>query len=45
MQRQQEGLRHRSLDHLTLVREEVVVAHFHDVVDRYLAGVSAGAGE
>lgn len=37
MPRQQRGLRNKALDHLTLVSEEVVVAHFHSVLDRYLA--------
>ncbi|HSA48590.1 MAG TPA: aromatic ring-hydroxylating dioxygenase subunit alpha [Yinghuangia sp.] len=37
MQRQQDGLRNSTLDHMSLVKEEVVVAHFHAVVDRYLA--------
>ncbi|MGW0174770.1 aromatic ring-hydroxylating oxygenase subunit alpha [Rhodococcus sp. NPDC003322] len=36
MPRQQRGLRNRALDHLTLVKEEVVIAHYHAVVDRYL---------
>jgi phenylpropionate dioxygenase-like ring-hydroxylating dioxygenase large terminal subunit len=37
MPRQQLGLRNNKLDHMTLVKEEVVVAHFHSVVDRYLS--------
>lgn len=37
MPRQQKGLRNDRLDHMTLVREEVVIAHFHSVVDRYMA--------
>ena len=37
MPRQQLGLRNTALDHLALVKEEVVIAHFHSVVDRYLA--------
>lgn len=37
MPRQQRGLRNRALDHLTLVSEEVVVAHFHSVLDRHLS--------
>ena len=41
MQRQQEGLRNTGLDHLTLVNEEVVVAKFHDTVDRWMAGKAA----
>ncbi|AFM19850.1 Rieske (2Fe-2S) domain-containing protein [Mycolicibacterium chubuense NBB4] len=38
MPRQQLGLRNNRLDHMSLVREEVVIAHYHSVVDRYLAG-------
>jgi nitrite reductase/ring-hydroxylating ferredoxin subunit len=38
MQRQQTGLRNRMLDHLSLVKEEVCVAKFHERVDRYVAG-------
>lgn len=41
MQRQQEGLRNKGLDHMTLVKEEVVVAKFHDTVDRWMAGKAA----
>ena len=41
MQRQQSGLRNKGLDHLTLVKEEVVVAKFHDTVDRWMAGKGA----
>ena len=37
MQRQQSGLRNTGLDHLALVKEEVVVAKFHDTVDRWMA--------
>ncbi|OBJ03954.1 (2Fe-2S)-binding protein [Mycobacterium alsense] len=40
MPRQQKGLRNDRLDHLTLVNEEVVIAHFHSVVDRYMAGAA-----
>jgi hypothetical protein len=40
MPRQQEGLRNRALTHLSLAREEVCVARFHGVVDRYLEGAS-----
>lgn len=36
MPRQQKGLRNNRLDHMTLVKEEVVIAHFHSVVDRYM---------
>jgi phenylpropionate dioxygenase-like ring-hydroxylating dioxygenase large terminal subunit len=42
MPRQQLGLRNTRLDHMALVREEVVIGHYHSVVDRYMAG---GAGE
>ena len=41
MQRQQDGLRNTGLDHMTLVKEEVVVAKFHDTVDRWMAGKAA----
>lgn len=42
MPRQQKGLRNDRLDHMTLVREEVVIAHFHSVVDRHMSnGVMA----
>jgi phenylpropionate dioxygenase-like ring-hydroxylating dioxygenase large terminal subunit len=41
MQRQQSGLRSEGLDHLTLVKEEVVVAKFHDTMDRWMAGKAA----
>ncbi|BBY37978.1 hypothetical protein MMAN_21120 [Mycobacterium mantenii] len=37
MPRQQLGLRNKRLDHISLVQEEVVLAHYHSVVDRYLA--------
>ncbi|TDC71820.1 aromatic ring-hydroxylating dioxygenase subunit alpha [Actinomadura sp. GC306] len=40
MQRQQAGLRNKRLDHLSLVKEEIVVAHFHSVVDRHLAATA-----
>ena len=36
MPRQQKGLRNDRLDHMSLVKEEVVIAHFHSVVDRYM---------
>ncbi|OLP00042.1 (2Fe-2S)-binding protein [Mycolicibacterium porcinum] len=41
MPRQQIGLRNTALKHMALVKEEVVIAHFHSVVDKYLesAGV------
>jgi len=37
MPRQQLGLRNKQLDHMSLVNEDLVVAHFHSAVDRYLA--------
>ncbi len=37
MPRQQLGLRNARLDHMALVDEEVVIAHYHSVIDRYLA--------
>lgn len=37
MPRQQKGLRNQRLTHLTLAQEEVCIAHFHSVVDRYMA--------
>lgn len=36
MPRQQIGLRNTTLKHMALVKEEVVIAHFHSVVDKYL---------
>jgi phenylpropionate dioxygenase-like ring-hydroxylating dioxygenase large terminal subunit len=36
MPRQQIGLRNRTLTHMSLVREEVLVATFHQHVDRYV---------
>jgi nitrite reductase/ring-hydroxylating ferredoxin subunit len=36
MQRQQEGLSNQSLETIRLVREEVNVARFHQVLDRYM---------
>jgi phenylpropionate dioxygenase-like ring-hydroxylating dioxygenase large terminal subunit len=38
MPRQQLGLRNNHLDHMTLVKEEVVIAHYHSVIDRYMKG-------
>jgi phenylpropionate dioxygenase-like ring-hydroxylating dioxygenase large terminal subunit len=38
MPRQQLGLRNRTLGHMSLAREEVSIARFHSVVDRYLEG-------
>ncbi len=37
MPRQQLGLRNKRLDHMSLVKEDIVVAHYHSVVDRYVA--------
>jgi phenylpropionate dioxygenase-like ring-hydroxylating dioxygenase large terminal subunit len=37
MPRQQKGLRNKRLDHMSLVREEVVIGHYHSVIDRYMA--------
>ncbi|WP_063013999.1 aromatic ring-hydroxylating oxygenase subunit alpha [Nocardia nova] len=37
MPRQQRGLRSNRLEYLSLVGEEIVIAHFHSVLDRYLA--------
>ncbi|BDB44575.1 MULTISPECIES: aromatic ring-hydroxylating oxygenase subunit alpha [Mycobacterium] len=37
MPRQQLGLRNNRLDHMTLVKEEVVIGHYHSVIDRYMA--------
>jgi nitrite reductase/ring-hydroxylating ferredoxin subunit len=36
MPRQQLGLRNKQLEYMSLVKEEVVIAHYHSVVDRYL---------
>ncbi len=41
MPRQQAGLRNAMLKAMALVREEVVIAHFHSVVDRCLAASKA----
>ncbi|MEV1134954.1 SRPBCC family protein [Rhodococcus coprophilus] len=38
MPRQQIGLRNKSLEYMSLIREEVPIAKFHSVLDRYLAG-------
>lgn len=40
MPRQQKGLRNDRLDHMTLVKEEVVIAHFHSVVDRHMSNAA-----
>ena len=39
MPRQQTGLRNARLDHMALVNEEVVIAHYHSVIDRYLGAL------
>ena len=36
MPRQQLGLRNNRLDHMSLVKEEVVIAHYHSVIDRFM---------
>lgn len=36
MPRQQLGLRNSRLDHMSLVNEEVVIGHYHSVIDRYM---------
>ncbi|MFA7585484.1 MAG: SRPBCC family protein, partial [Novosphingobium sp.] len=38
MPRQQLGLRNSGLTHLSLIHEELSIARFHKVLDRYLAG-------
>lgn len=40
MPRQQIGLRNKTLQHMSLVKEEVVIARHHSVVDRYLDGAA-----
>lgn len=40
MPRQQKGLRNQALTHMSLAREEVCIARFHAVVDRYLESAS-----
>lgn len=37
MPRQQKGLRNEALDHISLAQEEVCIANFHAVMDRYIA--------
>lgn len=39
MPRQQAGLRNSMLTDMALVKEEVVIAHFHSVLDKYLQSV------
>lgn len=41
MQRQQDGLRQRGLEHMTLSRQEVRLAYFHSILDSWLAGAPA----
>jgi len=42
MPRQQAGLRNSALEHMTLARDEVVIANFHKVLERHLrAGVAS----
>jgi Ring hydroxylating alpha subunit (catalytic domain) len=43
MPRQQIGLRNTTLTHMALVKEEVVIAHFHSVLDKYLQAAGAPA--
>jgi len=38
MPRQQIGLRNGRLEQMSLVKEEVVIAYYHSVLDRYLEG-------
>lgn len=40
MPRQQLGLRNSGLEHISLVREELSIARFHSVLDRYLSQVA-----
>ncbi len=41
MPRQQIGLRNNGLKHMSIVREELSIARFHNVLDRYIQGASA----
>jgi phenylpropionate dioxygenase-like ring-hydroxylating dioxygenase large terminal subunit len=41
MPRQQQGLRNTGLDHMSLIHEELSIARFHSVLDRYLANHAA----
>jgi nitrite reductase/ring-hydroxylating ferredoxin subunit len=43
MPRQQIGLRNSGLRHMSIVKEEMSIARFHGVLDRYLAGAAATA--
>lgn len=38
MPRQQIGLRNKGLEHMSIVREELSIARFHNVLDRYIRG-------
>jgi phenylpropionate dioxygenase-like ring-hydroxylating dioxygenase large terminal subunit len=38
MQRQQNGLRQRGLDHMTLTRQEVRLAYYHSILDSWVDG-------
>lgn len=42
MPRQQLGLHNSRLRHMSLVNEEIVIGHFHSVIDRHLAGARGG---
>ena len=43
MPRQQKGLRNSRLDHMSLVKEEMVIGHYHSVVDRYMTNAAGGS--
>lgn len=43
MPRQQLGLPNSTLDHMSLVKQEVVIGHYHSVVDRYMANAEVKA--
>ncbi len=43
MPRQQKGLRNATLKHLSLAREELSIARFHSVLDRYIAAADTGS--
>lgn len=43
MPRQQAGLRNSMLNYMALVKEEVVIAHFHSVVDNCIAAMSGNS--
>jgi phenylpropionate dioxygenase-like ring-hydroxylating dioxygenase large terminal subunit len=44
MPRQQKGLRNSALKYMTLAQEEVCIANFHAVLDRYMARTAERAG-